>query len=352
MDRYVGCDPHADSCTFSVRAAKGKVVRRDVVETDGEALVGYLRGLGGRIHLCTEEGEWSQWLAELLAPYVAEFVVVQPERKRGSKSDRIDADGLSEQILTGQLGQVVFKDRGRFTALRELTRAYRMVGSDVARTKNRIKAMARGRGVHETGSALYDTERRGERIRSLPEATQWAVELLGRELTFLEALKKEARGTMVRASHRHSIARILESAPGLGPVRVAQLIPIVITPHRFRTKRQFWKYCGFGIVTRTSSDWVLYDGRWIRARVEQTRGLNPNCNRRLKALFKGAATTVLARRSDAGLCEHYDRLLENGTKPNLAKLTIARKIAAITLAMWKNKEVYRPEKVTRTPTTA
>lgn len=279
-------------------------------------------------------------MTELLAPYVVELVVVQPERKRGSKSDRIDADGLSEQIRTGRLGTIVFKDRGRFTALREFGRAYRMVRSDVVRTKNRIKALARGRGVRVAGDGLYDAGRRPERTRRLPEATEWAVELLARELDFLEELKGEARGAMVRESHRHRISRILETAPGLGPVRVAQLIPIVVTPHRFRTKRQFWKYCGFGVVTRTSSDWVLYDGRWVKARVEQTRGLNRNCNRRLKGIFKGAATTVLAKRSDTGLCEHYEQLLENGTKPNLAKLTIARQIAAIVLAMWKNQEVF------------
>ena len=33
-----------------------------------------------------------------------------------------------------------------------------------------------------------------------------------------------------------------------------------------------------------------------------------------------------------------------GTKPNLAKLTIARKIAAIALSMWKSKEKYDPTK--------
>jgi hypothetical protein len=29
-----------------------------------------------------------------------------------------------------------------------------------------------------------------------------------------------------------------------------------------------------------------------------------------------------------------------GTKPNLARLTIARRIAALVLAMWKHEEVY------------
>jgi hypothetical protein len=33
------------------------------------------------------------------------------------------------------------------------------------------------------------------------------------------------------------------------------------------------------------------------------------------------------------------RLLDAGTKPNLARLTIARRIAAAVLAMWKH-EVY------------
>jgi transposase len=50
---------------------------------------------------------------------------------------------------------------------------------------------------------------------------------------------------MLRESRRHRVARILETAPGFGPVRVAQMLPIVVTPHRFRTKRQFWSYCGF-----------------------------------------------------------------------------------------------------------
>ena len=44
--------------------------------------------------------------------------------------------------------------------------------------------------------------------------------------------------------------------------------------------------------------------------------------------------------------------MENGTKPNLAEFTIARRIAAIVLAMWKNQEVYRPEKVSGATTKA
>ncbi len=37
----------------------------------------------------------------------------------------------------------------------------------------------------------------------------------------------------------------------------------------------------------------------------------------------------------------YERLLSAGTKPNLARLTIARKLAATVLAMWKTESEYR-----------
>jgi hypothetical protein len=171
------------------------------------------------------------------------------------------------------------------------------------------------------------------------------VELLGRELDALLVLKAEAERAMLRESHRHRIARILETAPGFGPVRVGLMLPIVITPWRFRTKRQFWAYCGFGVVTRSSADWVRVDGRWVKARMIQTRGLNFNHNHTLKALFKGAATTAIAHSGPNPLREGYDRMLANGTKPNLAKLTVARQIAAIVLAMWKTEAKYDPGRI-------
>ena len=45
------------------------------------------------------------------------------------------------------------------------------------------------------------------------------------------------------------------------------------------------------------------------------------------------------------LHEAYQRMLESGIKPNLAKLTLARRIAAMVLAMWKHEEVYDPKRL-------
>jgi len=139
--------------------------------------------------------------------------------------------------------------------------------------------------------------------------------------------------------------RILETAPGIGPIRAARLVPIVVTPHRFRTRRQFGSYCGLGIMTRSSSDWVqAADGGWIRARVPQTRGLSRQYNRVLKDIFKGAAALVITQRNKGPLYPRYERMLAGGTKPSLAKLTLARIIAATVLQIWKDEGEYRPDR--------
>jgi hypothetical protein len=141
------------------------------------------------------------------------------------------------------------------------------------------------------------------------------------------------------------MAALLESCPGLGGIRVAQLLSIVVAPDRFRTRQQFWSYCGLGIVMRSSSDYTQgSDGRWVRAQVTKTRGLNLNHNHTLQCVFKGAATSVITQHRDDPRFKDDERRLQNGRKPNLAKVTLARKLAATVLAMWKRKEAYDPAK--------
>lgn len=42
----------------------------------------------------------------------------------------------------------------------------------------------------------------------------------------------------------------------------------------------------------------------------------------------------------------YENLLRKGMKPELARLTLARKIAAITLHIWKKGEPFDPDYLT------
>lgn len=346
MDRYVGLDAHAQSCTLGVLGPSGKRLKSMVVETNGQALLEAVRSIPGRIHLCLEEGTQSAWLHELLSPHVEELVVVMPPERKGAKDDLRDAWLRAEELRTGTFETRVYKAPQHLAALRNAVRAYGFAVRDVVRAKNRLKSAFLSRGL-TTDAGIYDPERRRKQLQKLSLPHRQLADWLGRQLDELMPLRDEAEGWLLKESKTHPIIRTLATAPGMGPIRTAQLVAIAANPERFRTRRQFWSYSGLAIVTRSSADWVRgKDKRWERSQVQQTRGLTRKRHPLLKSVFKGAATTVIAQLPDHPLHKDYERMLEAGIKPNLAKLTIARRIAAMVLSMWKHQEVYDPKRNT------
>src|ERR1700741_666304 len=106
------------------------------------------------------------------------------------------------------------------------------------------------------------------------------------------------------------------------------------TPHRFRTKRPLWNYGGLAIEMHSSADHRSVDGQLQRSRKNVlVRGLNRNCNHDLKNLFKGAA--AVASSKPGPFQEFYTALVAKGMRPEMARLTLARKIATIVLIVWK-----------------
>src|SRR5271154_3065209 len=106
------------------------------------------------------------------------------------------------------------------------------------------------------------------------------------------------------------------------------------TPHRFRTKRQLWAYSGFALETHDSGEYRYVRGKLQRNRERMTvRGLSNNHNPEVKNLFKGAA--ISASTHPGPLYDFYVALLKKGMRPTMARLTLARKIASITLTIWK-----------------
>jgi len=55
MDRYIGLDVHATGCTAAVIVGQGKRLRRlrsYAIETNGQALVEFLKMQPGMLHVC------------------------------------------------------------------------------------------------------------------------------------------------------------------------------------------------------------------------------------------------------------------------------------------------------------
>lgn len=342
-DKYVAADVHSATTTFCVRGSRGRILAKATVETNGSELVSYIQSIRGNVHLTFEEGTQAAWLYDLLRPYVAELVVSDPRKNSliadGNKDDDIDTEKLSDLLRLGSLHPVYHGEHGT-RRLKDLVYAHRDAVGDVVRVKNRIKARFRSRGVMVKGQNVYGVRNRKEWLKRLDLPTsRKRVQWLYKELDQIEEIRATTEKAMNQESRRHSACRLLRSAPGIGPIRAAQLVGILDTPHRFRTKRQLWSYSGLSVVTRSSSDYVVTKEGIRKRKRSMTRGLNRHSNRYLKALFKGAALEA----SRGPWREYYSSRLRSGQKSELVQVTLARKIAAICLAIWKKGEPYNPE---------
>ena len=87
MERHIGMDVHAASCTLAVISDKGRRLKDFPVETNGQALIEAVRMIPGYKHLVMEEGLQSAWLYETLNPHVDELVVAGIATSRGPKME-------------------------------------------------------------------------------------------------------------------------------------------------------------------------------------------------------------------------------------------------------------------------
>src|SRR6266566_1056797 len=341
--KYVALDVDSTNIVAGVYDSQGKAVMQCCLRNEGQAIQEFLKLLPGTVHVTFEEGTQAAWLYELIRPLVAEVVVCNPRQnkllKAGNKSDRIDVAKLGKLLRLGEL-RPVYQGPSAAQGLKQLVHGYEALVDDTTRVKNRLKALYRGRGLRCKGETIYGRDQRGQWLLQLEtKELQCRATYLFEELDCALRLRAEAEKVMCRAARKHEAYKWISSAPGLGAIRTAQLLATAMTPHRFRSKRQFWPYCGLAVVTRSSSDYEWVNGSARRKRKPiQTRGLNQNYNRTMKAVFKGAAVSALQQYPE--FKEYYQQLCAKGRRPEMAQLTVARKLAAIVLILWKKGEQY------------
>jgi transposase len=317
-----------------------------VIETKEETIRDLLRGVSGSVHVALEEGTQAAWLYEIVRPLVSEVIVCDPRANKalmaGNKGDRIDAHKIAQQLRAGLLKPVYHGGQSTRT-LKELVHNYDCVVSDNVRVMSRLKALFRGRGIPCAGRGIYDAQSSDKWLAMINEpGARSRASFLYQELSALKQIRRDSKKLLLSESERHQAAKLLSSIPGIGSVRAAVIVGTVSTPHRFRTRRQFWTYCGFSVVTRSSSDYKFEGAKLVRHRKRvSTRGLNRNFNRRLKAVFKGAVQQAIKQEP---FKSYWEQLKARNVSIAIARVSVARKLASVTLAVWKNLERFDVEK--------
>lgn len=330
MEHYIGMDAHSSSCTFCVVDEKGREVDHTTIETNGKLIVNYLRGIGSIKKLTFEECELSRWLFGVIRPEVKELIVCNPVANReykGPKNDKLDARKLAK-LLRGDFLKPVYHDCSERERFRNLVSAYQDTVEEGTRIKNRYKSLFRKSGQRHQGDKLYNDE---SLLEGLPKTGDRFIGLQLYEL--LEKLEESRQAyvkEIIQHSRRFKETKYLKSIPGIGEINAAKIVSQVVEPKRFASKYKYYSYCGLVRHPRESGG-KSYGTTKIWG------------NRVLKSVYKMAGQTVL--RGNGRLKQYYDSLLTKGTSQQNAYNAVCRKIAAISLSVWKNNCKYDDAKI-------
>jgi transposase len=327
---YIGMDAHSSNCVFSVVDGNGEERDRAVVATNGRLIIDYLRSIEGRKKLTFEECELSRWLYGILQNEVDELVVCNPVANgecRGAKTDKLDARRLAN-LLRGNYVKGVYHDGSAREQFRNLVSGYCDVVESGVRLKNQYKSLFRKEGNRQKGTALYNDD---NFLKGLKRSDFKFVGVqIFDQLQTLEVIRQKYVSEIGRVSGKFREMKYLKTIPGIGEIQAAKIISQVIEPGRFPTKYRFFSYCGL-VRHQCESGGRFYGSKRIYG------------NRILKCVYKMAGHSAL--KGESGLRRYYDRLVAKGVSEAGAGNAVCRKIAAISLSVWRNERRYDDELV-------
>jgi transposase len=332
--KYIGMDVHKESISIAVRNDAGKIVMECVIETKASMILQFIAGLRGDVQVTFEEGTWAAWLYDLLKPHVRKVLVCDPRRnallQEGNQNDRVDARKLAELLHNNQLRSVYRGEHG-LRSLKELVRSYVTITQDLGGVMSRVKATYRSWAIPCTGKQVYAPRHRAEWLAKINEpGVRRRAEFYYQQLDALRTVRQEVRRELLAEGKKHPAWKRLCQIPSIGPIRSAHSTAPPSFPHQAAAVDLWWCRHRDGQQRRSPCC-----ERTARTEKEAGRhsGVNRNYNHDLKNVFKGAA--IVAATKPGLFAEFYAELLAKGMRPEMARLTLARKIATIVLMVWK-----------------
>ncbi|MCB9093352.1 MAG: transposase [Halobacteriovoraceae bacterium] len=325
MKYYIGLDAHSTTSTFAVVNEQGDCVLRETVITSEKNLVYVINKVHGVRSLTFEESTISQWLYLQLKDTVDELLVCNPTyvaKKSGAKTDFRDALHLAHELRTNHL-QPVFHDASHWSEIRVSVSGYLDIVQEIVRFKNRLKSLFRAEALSTSENSFYKNKDLVNGLKN-PSA-KFVAEKLFNQIEFLESEKLKYRDLFTKNKKQYRPIRNLITIPGINLIRANIIAAIVCQPARFKNKHRFWGYCMLVRHIQKSGGKIYGNKRFFG-------------RRELRDVFIGAAESAL--RTDSTLRDYYDALRAKGINHKAAKLSLARRIASISLCLLKNNDTY------------
>jgi transposase len=328
----IGLDLHKRESQLCILAQDGTVTERRIV-TSRERCTAVL-GDRPPARMLLEASTESEWVARHLESLGHEVIVADPNfaamyatRSRRTKTDRRDARTLMEACRLG-----AYRPAYRLSDARRHVRAELAVREALVRPRTRYialaKALVRRDGLRVAGSESHLV---AQRITALDLPATLAAELapLFALLAPLTAQIAEADERIAALTATAPAVALLTTAPSIGPITAAAIVATIDDVTRFRSAHQFEAYLGVVPSERSSGEQRRL-GRITKAG-----------NARARYLLVEAGWRILRSKSDETAAMRAWALgIAARRGKRIAVVALARRLAGILYAMWRNQRPY------------
>jgi transposase len=294
-----------------------------------------------RMRILLEAATESEWVAQLLEALGHDVVVADPnytpmygERSRRIKTDRRDVAALADACRLGLYRPVRRRSPAHWVIQWQLT-----VRDHLTRIRTRsillIRSLARMGGVHLRYAGHAETFVRRVEATELPPAIQHAVTPLLRLLPVLNEQIAAADTHFKTTAATDPHIRRLMSMPGIGPITAAAFVAALDDVSAFRGPGNVASYLGL-VPREYSSGDQLRRGRIV-----------PSAHPRVQGLLVEAAWRIW-RSANPDTCALRDWAQRIGRRrgKRVAAVALARRVARILYAMWRDQADYAPARLT------
>jgi transposase len=335
MNSFAGLDVSIEETAICVVDEHGEVLLRTAVPTDPEAIGKALAPWAATLkRIGHEAGALSPWLHPELAAIGLPVVCLETRHVRASmnaqrnKTDAADALGIAHLMRTGWFRQAHIKTEACYR-IRLLLIQRRNLKRKFLDIENTIRHSLKAFGIRlgKVGRGGMEQAVREAVAGDPMTAGLMDCMLRARHALWVEYLALHKLATQL--AMRDELCRRFMAIPGVGPITALSFSSAIEDPTRFRRSRDVAAYFGL-----TSKRWQSGTSIDVKGRISKAG--DPDVRR---ALYE-AASAMLTRFKGADLVKSWGLKLAKTKCHAKARVAVARKLAVIMHAMWRDGTTY------------
>ncbi|MDR7225217.1 IS110 family transposase [Aminobacter aminovorans] len=335
MEYFAGLDVSIDETAICVVGDDGSVALETAVDTDPRQIADALRLYTGRLRRVGHEaGSLSPWLHTELQQQGLPVVCLETRHVRAAlsaqrnKTDAADALGIAHIMRTGWFRQAHIKSEGCYR-IRLLLAQRRNLKRKFLDIENAIRHSLKVFGIR-LGKVGRGAMEKAVRTAVAGDAmTAGLMDCMLRARAALWAEYLVLHKLVVQIAMRDELCRRFMAIPGVGPVTALSYSSAIDDPHRFRRSRNVAAY--FGLTSRRWQSGTSID---VQGRISKAG--DPDVRR---ALYE-AASALLTRFKGHDALKTWGLKLAKTKCHAKARVAVARKLATVMHAMWRDGTFY------------